>query len=416
MQGFLRLRLRTIILITIASAMLAAVAYWKFPSTRLIAGRLESETPAVGSENIARHLQQLRQLGKDGLQSLVRSMSSNRADISEGAATAIESELEEWRSLPVDASSVLVSTLAELLALHADSYPPPARRRAAQIASQILLWPIDRNVIDGSRLVDDCGTVLEASFHVAENPAVEAAISDLEELATENNFDEPAAVSPSPTPIQDRLPGGISEISPPPQEFGSDENLPILPYPVSSAEPNPFPVSEPTDDTAADEPAPQLYRSPAPTRVLEQEAPRPPAHTPVAVLRKPPALDKLADLDVMRELHSASDAVSFAAAEELKGRGYRDIDIKLARHLVDPDPQVRLKLVGALPSIAGVDPRPWLLHLMKDSSVEVRRAAASVLATSSDPEIRRRLEELELEETDPEVLRQVRRALSPASR
>ena len=79
--------------------------------------------------------------------------------------------------------------------------------------------------------------------------------------------------------------------------------------------------------------------------------------------------------------------------------------------MIDPDPQVRLKLSRSVPRIPGIDPRVWLLWLSHDVDPSIRRETAAILATSPDPALKARLRELESEETDESVLRVVRRAL-----
>jgi hypothetical protein len=123
-------------------------------------------------------------------------------------------------------------------------------------------------------------------------------------------------------------------------------------------------------------------------------------------------LGQLPDVEVMCQLHSSVAVQAEAAKAELQRRGYEAVHLQLARRLVDPDPEVRRRLAEALPQVAAVDVRPWLLWLTRDEEPQVRQAAITIIATSADPALRRRLRELAGEETDPDVLRVVRRVLA----
>ena len=125
-----------------------------------------------------------------------------------------------------------------------------------------------------------------------------------------------------------------------------------------------------------------------------------------------PTVDELQDappIVIMRWLLVEDAAV--LAKETLVKRGFSQLEIRVARQIVDPDPAVRLALAQALPNIAVNDSRPWLLWLSRDTDAKVRRATVAILATDPDPALQERLLELELEETDASVLAVVKQAL-----
>ena len=92
-------------------------------------------------------------------------------------------------------------------------------------------------------------------------------------------------------------------------------------------------------------------------------------------------------LGLIKDLNAEGDARAEAAEAELIGRGFNAAQIDLARRLFDPNPDVRKKLVQDLPGLEGVDTVPWLLELCRDAEAEVRLAAITILATSSDPAV-----------------------------
>ena len=384
--------MRAIVLVAGAGALLAVTAYWYFPSSRLLARRMGQVTESVPAEEISRHLRQLPLLGDEGLRSLVRAIGSERDDVSESAAIIMDEQLEAWRELPASESSRRVSAVATLLAQYVDSFDASSRRRAAQISTQILLWPIDRDAVDGAELVEQCARVLEARSDTIGLEETEIAIRELDIPMVPGTEGTPEQAGDfSPNSIQQRLPPSITEIGRPPRQLTT---TPVSqnPRPASDRAPDGFPsYASPTNEQPNDERTPELYKVPSPVGVADSDAVPPTAV--FAPRAQPVDLNGLADMGVMRSLHSSSSRIGAMAEAELAKRGYREMDIRLARRLVDPDPKVRLKLVTVLPSLAGVDPRPWLLQLMRDEDALVRRAAASVLSTSNDPLIQKRLRE-----------------------
>jgi HEAT repeat protein len=104
------------------------------------------------------------------------------------------------------------------------------------------------------------------------------------------------------------------------------------------------------------------------------------------------------------------------AKDALAERGFSELEILVAKQIVDPDPTVRLALAKALPNIGVNDPRPWLLWLSHDLDADVRRATVAILATNPDPALQDRLLELELKETNESVLDVVKQALEQRRR
>jgi hypothetical protein len=148
-------------------------------------------------------------------------------------------------------------------------------------------------------------------------------------------------------------------------------------------------------------------------RLLFPPSPERPHTAPIAI----PGvgeLQKAETIAVMRWL--LVDEAATMARITLSERGFSEIQIQIARQIVDPEPAVRAELAKTLPNIARNDPRPWLLWLSRDIDPNVRRVTAAILATSTDRDLQNRLRELELEETDEGVLRVVRRALEQRTR
>lgn len=117
------------------------------------------------------------------------------------------------------------------------------------------------------------------------------------------------------------------------------------------------------------------------------------------------------DVSVMRWLGSPHQALREKAELELTSRGYDGTSITIATRIMSGDVDTKLALMDALAKEASIDPRPWLLMLLKDENRAVKLQAISVLGTMSDPEIRGKLQTHLVEETDPTVSARIERIL-----
>jgi HEAT repeat protein len=104
--------------------------------------------------------------------------------------------------------------------------------------------------------------------------------------------------------------------------------------------------------------------------------------------------------DVMRRLHVSDPQVVLAARVELERRGISGPLVDLARRATDPDPNVRKQFAESLPSMPGIDAKPWLLELSYDENSQVRATAVGLMATSGDLELIRRLEQISRDDPD----------------
>ena len=135
----------------------------------------------------------------------------------------------------------------------------------------------------------------------------------------------------------------------------------------------------------------------------------------------PPANDKAAwqqlpPRDVMQRLHVSDPQVVQAARVELERRGIKGSLVDLARRATDPDPKVRRELAESLPSMPGIDAKPWLVELSYDENAQVRATAVTLMATSGDLEMVRRLEQISRDDPDDYTRAQAAKALAPRLR
>lgn len=194
MQAFLRTRW------LLALAVLASIVAggWLIRSrldawtrTRLAAEQRERllELPEAGA---ARLIEQLA-TDDDYLELVAHSLIDARPQVADSAERGLITMIDRWESLPASDASPRVARLARELARTSDELPPTRRRIAHTLAERLLWWPVEKQQIDGSRLIADCEAVLrlplpvEVPYRVAVRPSAPAAIAPAEPVAEESS-------------------------------------------------------------------------------------------------------------------------------------------------------------------------------------------------------------------------------------
>jgi hypothetical protein len=116
---------------------------------------------------------------------------------------------------------------------------------------------------------------------------------------------------------------------------------------------------------------------------------------------------------LFRQLHDPALEVVANAEQRLTAIGFESAELELARDLVDDRSEVRQSIVDRLSSVPRLDVRRWLVWLSRDSDADVRLAALTVMATSSDPVLLRVLEAAGGD--DPRVAKLARQRLGTAA-
>ncbi|MEO8498965.1 MAG: HEAT repeat domain-containing protein [Planctomycetota bacterium] len=375
----------------------------------------ESELATISDEEVDVHLEQIAALGERGLPTLVAALHSQRRIVAETAVSVLLRKLGELELRSTEESSRIVAELAGELAAHSDQPGPYSGPGTYRLATRLLLWPIDRKLIDGERLVADCELIIRSAKRSPHDAVAEPADEQVD--AQHSLASRQLELGPAERPTQvagGGLPVQSTDAPPlPPQA------VPILnpPATATTSEPPQFIAVQspralaPVPSLAADETAANPATKPLavePQQALESR--REAGSAPSGATDRPD-LRAMPDLGVMQKLAGADELLARDAVDELYRRGFQTKHFRLAELLVDPDPNVRLQLVQSLPQMSGIDSRPWLLWLSRDEAPAVRKAAVAVIATSADPALQQRLRELESEETDDAVLRVVRQVL-----
>lgn len=367
--------------LTISAALLYVTQVYLRPQ-RLLAARVAAQLDGARAAELASHMRQLAAFGLDGLPHLVGALKHENSAIAAEARSVLSEELDRWQLLDSPDAARRLAALARELAQGIEGCSPTTRRLASDLATRILLWPVDAQAIDQQQLIGDCERVLIAVRGKEEPTLVPTQIASA-------SF-SPRSTSSELSPIDDELsiPGGGLPMemqrvpSLPPEERAQPRVLPI-------EEPNLSPVLPPGDEPRTFVPEPQPIRP----GLIDQDA----ANT----------------LTHIYKLVSNDAEERDAAESSLRQTGFGEVHLAIARRFADPRPEIRRELVGQLARQTVVEARPWLLRLLADEDRSVRLAAAHILVTSSDPQTIRQLRDREIVESDPDVRYVLARATSP---
>jgi len=455
-----RLLVALLLVAVVAAGVLGVLAIPGMGPKDMMAARWEQQLATVKDEDALAHVRKIARLGEPGIPVLVTALASDRASVAGAGRVVLFEEIERWRWFRADVSSRRVAILAEALAKASPHLGPVAQKTAADLATQILLWPSDAKAIDRRELVSNCETILHAKIasRLQHGPATTVAVFDMP--STTKSTCRPKETWPleqqenNPLREMPTLPGGglpveMAQIASPPSlpkkpktTFGRLQNRGSNGHGkngrMRSQDARKKNLSRAEGDS--------LHSSLSPPRPLHPGVARRliPATPPSGPLRKnarpksgnllrenqaeirdrdqlrmtePTAgsLVQLSDLDVMRLLHAEDGETKDAAKRELVRRGFDPLRLRLAHYLTHPDPAMRAALAESLPVIHGIDQRLWLMTLAKDPNPTVRLAAATVIATTSDVDMKKELRQLETQETNPKVRQMLRQAIQPTS-
>jgi hypothetical protein len=324
-------------------------------------------------------IERLPRSGDSGLPVLVIALGFQRAPLSDAALATLHAELNRWEELPPRDANDRLALLASALANESPRYGVQGRRAAGALIERILRWPFQPADESPDALLADAQRVLDVIVAAGDPPPrslSEASTADGPRRPFWN--DEVGLRFPS-------LPGGGLPIDLAALPDDSIVDVAILPGPdppLVAAD-----VGRPSSQLEMN--VADLSSSAAPEWSLAEET---------------PAWERQLPLEVMRGLHSAATESRATAHAELLRRGFSDLEIAVARRLTDAEADVRAGLAADLPSISGISPQPWLLILCQDEVADVRLAALSILATTSDAALLRRAEQIARGDRDTRII------------
>lgn len=433
---------RLLITLAVAGGLVAVGLGLRVSLPWLLAQYWQSRLDTASDAQAAVLLARVAKLDEPGIPVLVESLDSPRASVARAGKRALLNQLNHWNTLHAQDASPKLACLADILAEHVHDFGPAARGDASELAMRILRQPLDPKVVDRDRVVSSCGKVLRATTLHRRWPPDGLPLDRAEHVAWNNEPAGATAARPSrerawlaehaPSSELTKMPGGDLPISILPAS-PSAADVPSLgaagqkprwfaggsgarplkpPRPLKQpSQPRRLPEEvdnalRPLEDSTARRPAgPGIIRPLAlEAGVSEDDSPAADSGGP---LRR--GVSGVETLELVLQLRSEDERTVADARSELSRRGFTDVHFELGLRLSDPDPEARKQLVRLLPSLRSVDPEPWLLWLGRDRSAEVRLAAISLLATSTDPALLAKVERIARTDTDPRIRRQADR-------
>jgi hypothetical protein len=377
----------------------------------------------LADTELAQHLRSLVRQGPAELARVVESLVAKRAALQSAAARTLHEEIERCAKATTEEAALQLDQIAEALASHASRFNGEALATAAALAERILTAPL-RETSKGNRL-RNCHIVIKEK---AEQLLNEQAGSPDGKSKSATNIRRPA-IGPAArsrgafTVSLAPLAGGGLDIVPGdahPRPLSKQAASQAMPLTAQTKGP---PAATPTSrlNTSA-----QLQTVAGTSDALDVSSMMSPDRRNAALsadqaqLRhsgtsaveparsaSPPMPRDLAQLlELAGRVRFGSAPQSAATRAELSWLGIDESQLKLARAAVDDDPRVRKEVVEALPSVANVDARGWLLWLSYDRDADVRRAAIALLATAGNPDLKRRVREAAESDDDPRVRRE----------
>ncbi|MEZ6105553.1 MAG: HEAT repeat domain-containing protein [Pirellulaceae bacterium] len=350
---------------------------WTLRSTSTLVTSLDN----VPAEQIEPNLARLRVLGQPGRTALINALVHEREEVRQLARRQLLQEIDAWRALDDAESSRRVLQLAERLVGLLPETTSSSRRFFSNLATDLLLWPVDGEAIETPRLIQACETLLRAGFEGDLSGDDATLMAEAESRS--RNAGSQESMPPIPAAID---PWVLSELAGGGLPIGPHEAAPLPP----AAEPMPLDWAH---TQAAPLPLPSAENSPPlGSGQLLSEA-------PVVESLDPDWLARATHFELFERLQ-VSDRIEYTTAlEELKRRGFTTEMIELGQQLTDPAPAIRLQAVETLRRGVRFDPLAWLKMAAKDSDPQVRHAALNGLVETRDPTesrmARRRLQELE---------------------
>jgi hypothetical protein len=116
--------------------------------------------------------------------------------------------------------------------------------------------------------------------------------------------------------------------------------------------------------------------------------------------------EKVADVpsrELIERWLSAQGFEASALKEALADRDFEPLHRQLAERLVSHDPRERMQLVDDVLTTPDINSRPWLTILADDSDADVRLAAVTIMATSSDPALIEKAWQTAIRDRDPRI-------------
>lgn len=413
---------RSRLAIAVCIALVASIVLWRGvqPGTRWgvnrYAAHLVQQTELADDGRAVSAVRKLAALGAAGDLGLAQALDARQARVADAAEEELLAHIEQWQVAldggAADSRSSIPGravALAATLAEHVDHFGPRAQGTAARIAMRLLrLGGEDFAAADWSQLIAGCDHVIETADMPSPRSILAAgAVPSARETPDREalSLEQIAALPSSPPPL-DRTAEVVDGIEPLPDKARNRHGRPPTPWAEHSRQAESAPAGGNITPTYRAEwkPPDARYGAADPLAIQARAVPVRSEPTAEAVRRARATIDRLTLRRLMQRLHDPDPAVAKAAEEALRERGLSTVEIEVARRLTSPDVRDRERLVDDLPHTRGIDARPWLFWLAVDDNANVRLAAMTLLATTSDPAVLDRVRKLAAGDRDRRIV------------
>jgi HEAT repeats len=389
----------------------------------LISWRLQQKLDAATDREAAVFLRQAMEFGSPGMASVVEQLDSRRRAIRNAALRALTTEIESWPNRSTEQAERRSAQLAQALAEKVEGLGPLSRAQAAQLARDILRYSADRPADQRGPLVAACGRVLAVAARRGDAFDAQGALAAADQRSRADGSADPAA---DPSSVGGKS-SSRSDLHPLGESDASNQLSP-LPGGGLPVGPLPGPRLSPEEERLAQEGAPRLLEIHEPIKPLEpipgharfdgiatasaattsaldaaDEPPLPPADSDGGPRETANPDEPSGVMRLLAQLRDADADVATDARRKLVQRGFTPGQIEIGMHLTAADARERLRWTEVLPRYVGIETKPWLLWLSRDADADVRLAAASLMATTSDPQMLERVRQLARDDEDPRV-------------
>jgi hypothetical protein len=377
---------------------------WAYVQSRRLAADLQLQT----GDGLNRVVGRLSLLDRYGVAVLVEGLQSRQPEVRKACQHKLADLVDSWRMQTSSESSANIGHLARCLARQIDLLPPGERRFAANLATELLLWPLDQRQVDTTQVVMHCELILRSGRRVEGLGSEWLAREEASQPSDASDSEEKLSV-------RERELADVRWTDP----VIAGGGIPVQPLPIPATPP----------DT-------QEYELEAPNRFIPNRSGKGlPARIEDAIARNevkpsrpvqdpsvlPPELSepqqpeilwgRLSHIEVLKRLHLSEYESRNQAYSELQRRGFTPELVNIGRQATSPRDVDRLDLAISLRKRKDVDPLPWLRYLSEDVHLEVSQQALLALSEMADPlEARLARERLKTEnriatESEPETIR-----------
>lgn len=446
-------------LLILGGTTVAATYYWLGQSKGRLAAEKRAELERISEDELPLGMRELLAYGEPGIVEAVDALESNRPEVVSAARTALREELLLWRNLdPYDGTN-RVAILASTLKDRMNHLRASEKELAAELATDILVWPLQGESNERLAIVRDCEDILRSSFDNRRSVAsysdraeeYEAILDDIRQqrlasrVVNQESDEGTFADSNSALIAGDVPPASGIELFP--ATSGDSSGVPARSVSSpSSTEPNGFVVrsapAPPLGGNNSGSTTPDRFTPPAlsgesylPEIIVDPSqgaAPVQRGTLPVGeAIAEPQTLpiydtqpseqvpfdqstsvhlnyQWLPHIQLMKYLHSRDATIAAEAEKELYDRGFSPTQVEISRKVTHPDVNVRVAAIDELTNGIRFDPKPWLRWLCEDNEIVVRSKAIAFLATSNQSSDRQFVEQILQADRNAEIRAQIK--------